>query len=332
MKIHVYSRSFAPALGGLERLMGTLAAEFQNAGYELVVVTETEGEADLDYPVIRRPGFMRYLRSCRSADVIVTAPLSLRRLLPQILSRRRIFAVHPDVLKGYNAKQHVAAAIKRTICRLVTNIVPSRYMAAHFPRPVVILNPYDESTFGFPDPAVRRQGILFVGRLVPRKGCCLLVDAFSRAARERPEARLTIVGDGSERAAIAAQIARAGLDDRITLAGTFSGKELARVMQRHAIMVVPSITEEPFGIVALEGLASGCRMIVSRAGGLPEAVGPHALQFERGNVDGLAQMLIAALDTYEPPDETEISCYLAQFRPAAIARQYLDVLDGDLRP
>lgn len=326
MKIQIYCRSFAPAVGGMEKLMEVLAMQFHREGHDIAVVTETEGSADLPYPVHRRPGFARYLSLCRDSDIILTAPLSMRRILPQALSRRPIVAAPPDPFVWTNRKERIAAAIKWWASARVDNIVPSRYMATRFARATVIMNPYDEETFHLPPPGSPREGILFVGRLDARKGVSLLVEAFAKIAARQPQAHLTIVGDGDERDAIAVQITGRGLVNRVTLAGTLRGHALASEMQRHAIMVVPSITEEPFGIVALEGLACGCRMVIARSGGLPEAVGPFALTFARGDADDLAARLIEALGERDPPSPESVSRHLQQFRPAVIARQYLEAL------
>lgn len=307
--------------------MEILAVEFHRQGHTVTVSTETRGTTELPFAVHRQPDARAFLALCREADVILSAPLSLRRLPIQLLSRRPICVAHPDVLKGYTPKQHVAAFIKRIACHLVTNIAPSRFLAAHFPRAVAIVNPYVEERFHFPPEEIRRSGIVFVGRLSPRKGAALLVDAFAGVATSNPAATLSIVGDGSERDAVKRQITRLGLGDRVTMVGVLKGDDLAEAMRRHAVMVVPSISEEPFGIVALEGLASGCRMVVANAGGLPEAAGPHARYFERGNAESLATAVAAALG--DPPlDRREIERYLDQFRPSVIAREYLEVLAG----
>ena len=311
--------------------MQLLAVEFHRASHQVTVVTETPGEADFPFPVIRRPGFAQYLRLCRDHDVILSAPLSLRRIVPQALSGRRIFVAHPDILLGNGAKEQFAAAIKKVVSRFVTNIVPSDYMATQFHRPVVIMNPYDTESFRYPEAGTRRENILFLGRLTPRKGGELLVEAYGRIASDYPHIDLTIVGDGFRRPNVEALVEKLGLGERVRFAGILKGQELIDALHRHEIMVIPSITEEPFGIVALEGLASGCRMVVARSGGLPEAVGPHALQFRRGDVDDLTRVLRIALEEQERPARADVEQYLTRFRPEAISRQYLDLLEQSAR-
>ena len=321
MKIFIYCRHFAPSIGGMEKLLEGLAGEFLRSGHQVTVATETPGEADLPYPVHRAPGFNDFMRLARASDVILTAPLSLRRLPEMVLARRPIVAVHPDRHGG------PAAWLKAIAARLVTNVVPSRYMAHYFPRPIVIENLFDARNFGRPAGEHERDGIVFLGRLVEHKGCQILIRAVARIAPAYPDARLTIVGEGGQRGELEALVQELGLAERVTFAGPVTGEALAKLLQASKLMVVPTMGEEPFGIVALEGLASGCRMVVARSGGLTEAVGDQAIIFERGDVDACAAALRQALDETAPPDRKAVERHLAQFQPSRIAARYLQVLE-----
>ena len=329
MRIHIYSRAFAPAVGGMERLMETLASEFHRLGHKVVVVSETPGSVQLPYSVVRRPGFLAYRKLASQSDVILSAPLSLRRLLGQLLSGRRICVAHPLPF-ARSGRHGLSGRLKQIVCRLTVNIVPSRFLAQHLPDPVVIPNPFEGSLFTLPPSEGERAGVVFAGRQVPEKGCQLLLEAFAAAA---PSARLTIIGDGPERGALQACAARLGILERVEFCGVLSGKALAAKIGAHRVMVVPSLWEEPFGIVALEGLACGCRVIVANSGGLPEAVGALALTFPRGDRDALTRCLDQALGPDDcPPSGTDVAAHLAGFTPTRIAAQYLEVLHAAALP
>ena len=77
------------------------------------------------------------------------------------------------------------------------------------------------------------------------------------------------------------------MTDRIKFLGFLRHEELARMLNRHRIMVIPSLDKEGFGIVALEGLACGCKVIASDAGGLTEAVDRFGKIFATGEKEGL---------------------------------------------
>jgi glycosyltransferase involved in cell wall biosynthesis len=238
-----------------------------------------------------------------------------------MLARRPIAAAHPERNGG------PAARLKDLAARLTANIVPSRYLGGHFPRPIVIENPLDGHAFPWPEEGGKREGIVFLGRLVEHKGCQIAVRAVASLAVSHPDARLTIAGEGDKRAELEAFAHELGIADRVTFAGVVTGPALTQLLQQSRIMVVPTLSHEPFGIVALEGLASGCRMVVARSGGLPEAVGDHAILFERGDVAACAAALRQALDESAPPDRAAVERHLAQFRPDRIAGRYLEVLE-----
>jgi glycosyltransferase involved in cell wall biosynthesis len=94
-------------------------------------------------------------------------------------------------------------------------------------------------------------------------------------------------------------------------------------------MVVPSLLEEPFGLVSLEGIACGCVVVGSRAGGLPEAIGPAGPSFVKGDADGLAKVLRRLLtdpalrEQYREAGQR----HLPRFTRKAVIDSYLAVIE-----
>jgi glycosyltransferase involved in cell wall biosynthesis len=115
--------------------------------------------------------------------------------------------------------------------------------------------------------------------------------------------------------------------------GTLRGKELAGELQRHACMVVPSLWEEPFGIVALEGIACCDMVIVTQRGGLPEAVGNCGLVVEPTVEDIAAAMRSVVKARCSgmalPGRATEAARkeHLARHTPKSVTQQYLSVIE-----
>ena len=94
-------------------------------------------------------------------------------------------------------------------------------------------------------------------------------------------------------------------------------------------MVVPSVWEEPFGIVALEGLACGCVPVVTRSGGLPDAVGACGVVVPKNDAPGLADEL-GRLVADEPARRRLLAHapeHLARHTRDRVARRYLEVIE-----
>lgn len=123
----------------------------------------------------------------------------------------------------------------------------------------------------FADPDQRI--VLFVGRMVREKGAHILVEAAAHVLRRHPEAVFVLVGGGSSDhlRVLATQL---GVESRIKITGFIPDEELEKLYQTASVAVYPSLYE-PFGIVALEGMAAGLPVVVSDAGGLPEVVEPE---------------------------------------------------------
>jgi glycogen(starch) synthase len=113
--------------------------------------------------------------------------------------------------------------------------------------------------------------VLCVGRLVPQKGIEYFIRAIPSIASRFPEAKFIIVGEGWSRDALEAEARATGHRGKIRFTGFVSDKEVVNLMTSADVLVVPSIYE-PFGIVALEGMATGVPVVASQVGGLAEVI------------------------------------------------------------
>ena len=113
--------------------------------------------------------------------------------------------------------------------------------------------------------------VLYVGRLVPQKGIEYLIRAVPRVGGRFPESRFVIVGEGWMRGHLEWLADQCGQRGRINFTGFISDSDLVALTKSADVMVVPSVYE-PFGIVALEGMAAGVPVVASQVGGLAEVV------------------------------------------------------------
>lgn len=108
-----------------------------------------------------------------------------------------------------------------------------------------------------------------VARLAPVKDHRTLLDAFARFRAGRPDAHLTLVGDGPERAALEARAARLELDGAVTFAG--ERPEVAPLLAAFDVFALSSLSEG-ISLTLLEAASAGLPIVATRVGGNEEVV------------------------------------------------------------
>ncbi len=109
-----------------------------------------------------------------------------------------------------------------------------------------------------------KQVVAFTGKLIPTKGVEYLVQA-----ADNIDAEVFIIGDGPERKALMQQ---ARHNPRVHFPGYLSGDLLPEFYRRANVLVVPSVWDEPLGLISLEAMSSGTPVVASNKGGIGEAV------------------------------------------------------------
>lgn len=338
MKLLIYSPAFHPKIGGIETVMELLAVEFAKAGHQVTVATRTpddpQSAKNFPFAVLRCPSFWQLVSAVRQCDVLLQANVSLPGLLPLLFAPRPWVATHHAWYDSPTLRGKIKEWLKRKVCRLASaNISVSHAVARHLGcEGHVIPNPYDSAVFREIAGIARDRDLVCLGRLVSDKGMNVLVEALGLLKRRGPAPNLTIIGSGPERQPLETQARELGVLDQILFAGVLRGEALARELNRHRILVVPSIWNEPFGIVALEGIACGCMVIGSSGGGLPEAIGPCGVTFPNSDSSALADRIASLLALQVTGAIHERSPgHLSLHQPATIATRYLDVIRPTVR-
>ena len=166
--------------------------------------------------------------------------------------------------------------------------------------------------------------VLLVGRLVYEKGFQLALDALPAVRRKVGGVRFLVAGSGTHEAELKAQARRLGIAEHGTFMGWIGDDVLHSLYRIADLTVVPSIYE-PFGLVALEAMASGCPCIVADTGGLREVV-PNAdvgLRFRSSEPQSLGRMIERVLtdDALRDRLVAEASEHVLSFDWADVARQ-----------
>ena len=331
MKILFSSYAFQPSVGGIESVSKILAENFSAGGHDVQLITETPGEenAGANYRIIRKPSCAKLMRLLRWSDLLFQNNISLRSLIPALVLRKPAVVMHQTWIQNERGEIGWNDRIKRGLLPRVTNIAISHAVADRLGTSAVVIgNPYDDSVFHLLPNVVRDKTVAFLGRLVSDKGVDLLLQAMKHLQNEGLTPDLTIIGDGPEEQNLRKLAHELGFDRQVTFAGGKSGAPLAELLNRHRILVVPSRWAEPFGVVALEGIACGCVIVGSQNGGLKEAIGPCGVLFENGNAHDLADRLKHLL-TY-PDHEMGLReaalAHLIPFKARAVATAYCELI------
>jgi glycogen(starch) synthase len=293
MKILISAHVFAPSVGGVQDLALLLATGLAANGHDVRVVTQTPGgNDDYRFEVIRRPGPLTLARLVGWSDLYYHCHLSLRSAWPLLFVRRPWVVTHSNWFMEPDGTVTWKDRLKRAALRFAHGIAVSRAIAGHLTTPSVVIPPaYPDDVFRLLPDIARDQCLVFVGRLVSDKGADLLLEALSILKKRGITERLTIVGTGPEEETLKATAIRLGVGASVDFAGYVSGQELAVLLNRHRIMVLPSRWNEPYPIVALDGIACGCVVVGSEGGGLADAIASCGLTFRNGDALELSQVL-----------------------------------------
>ena len=209
----------------------------------------------------------------------------------------------------------------------------------------VIPNGVDLERFATPPPpcgfraefGVPADGPLFgvVARLEPEKGHHHLLEAWPRVAQEVPDARLAIVGEGSEEEALRAQVSAmpASARSRVIFAGR--REDVSAITAELSVAVLPSLREAQ-GISLLEAMARRVAVVASDMGGIPEVVtdGVDGLLVPPASPGAIAEAMIRLACAPELREQLGAAGYATvrdRFSIEAQVRRIQDVYDEELQ-
>jgi glycosyltransferase involved in cell wall biosynthesis len=238
-------------------------------------------------------------------DAMFAAATARRYRLPLVVS-----------IHGYEVTQHDSAhsgpggrlwlrrrtAVFRQAALLLANSTYTRDCLLQLgapPERVVVQHVGVDTTEFAPTPDIARASaeVLFVGRLVAQKGIHALIRAMAVVRAAVPDARLTVIGDGPERATVE-HLART-LGVAVDFRGSRPHAEVRHAMATATVLCGPSTVSptgqrEALGLVYAEAQACGLPVVACRSGGVPDVVidGAGGVLVEEDDVDALAAALV----------------------------------------
>ncbi|HSB71898.1 MAG TPA: glycosyltransferase family 4 protein [Candidatus Methylomirabilis sp.] len=334
MRLGFYTYSFLPTAGGAEILLHGLADSLAERGHEVTIwAPRVRGQENR---IAARYRLRRYGRpSSKRFGVRQTLP----RLLVETWGRRpdvlHCHGAYPagfvgaafkrltgtpmvirphgaDILPGewIDRDRRLAARMRRALLTADAVVAQGGFLAERLSalgvqeeRLHLIHNgvrlPEPSST-----PVPDEPRVLAMGSLTPKKGFDILLQAFHLVRQRAPEARLTIAGDGPERARLVGLTDSLGLSEAVTLPGLVTGDAKTALLTQASVFVSSS-RREPFANANLEAMAQGRAIVATRVGGNLEMVEDErtGLLVEPEDPDGLAKAILRLL---EDPRRAEV--------------------------
>ena len=224
---------------------------------------------------------------------------------------RYVVTSHGGDLYGFHGR--LAQSLKRRVAQdaaamtVVSTVMldEAKQINLRPPHLEVIPMGADLQTRFVPDAAVprSRHELLFVGRLVAKKGLPHLLDAMLQVLRSHPETRLTIAGFGPLREDLETQARRLGIDGHVSFPGAVTQTELPSLYRRAAIVVAPFVRaasgdQEGLPVVLMEAIGCDCPIVASDIPGVRDLTGKDSEEVlvPPGDVSALAAAITRTLD------------------------------------
>jgi glycogen(starch) synthase len=336
MKIIILSLSYLPNVGGLENIMAGLAEEWSN-GHDVTVYTIFKGgttEENYPYKIVRDWSFITLWKAITIADVFIEANISLKTFWIGLLNRKKWIVIHHTCYAGHQNVHFdtIKDNIRNNLTCFSKNIACSYFVESSLKgKSIVIPNFYYNQTFKIHSVDKIPNSLIFLGRLVSDKGVDLLLEALFVLKQQGKKYQLTIIGKGPEEFNLKTLVNQLELQDTVFFKGILKDEALALELNKHKVMVIPSRWKEPFGIVALEGLACGCKIVCPDEGGLKEAAGPSSYLYRHNDLESLINAIEQSHDSLlNIKNATKVQAHLKRHSKGVIAKKYLNYIKSTL--
>ena len=209
----------------------------------------------------------------------------------------------PQNMKGSKTIEQRKFILKKAnaiIC--VSNYIKNRFLEGikfDKEKVSVLYNGVNRLIKSFPK---KKKEVLFVGRLVPEKGVDLYVNVIESIKKHFPDWIFYIVGsshlgnhkmESSFSQNISKKFTAIGKQAKFT--GFLNYEDVQKKMQDASIIVIPSLWEEPFGLVVAEGMSNGLAIITSKVGGIPEIIGKNGIVIKNINEKKIEKALFSLM-------------------------------------
>lgn len=182
-----------------------------------------------------------------------------------LVATSHVYPAHKVAEIGSSLLKRVyGKSLHRIDCLLSVSPAAQSYAQTAFKKPSAVLsNVINLAIFKQAKPkSNQKDHIVFVGRLVMRKGPLQLLKAFQILSQEKPQVHLTIAGDGPLKAKLVKFVKSHGLSHRVTFLGYIHENDKPKLLASANIACFPSLYGESFGIVLIEAMAAGSGVVI----------------------------------------------------------------------
>lgn len=137
--------------------------------------------------------------------------------------------------------------------------------------------------------ATDKNNFLFIGQIEHHKGITLLIEAFKLALLEKPELKLTVVGNGL---LLNDVIKSCQNEERINFLGRIEGEELGKIMKKNECLIVPSLCYENAPTTIFEAHTNNLSVLAANIGGIPEIINQNDNLFKPGDIEDLKNHIL----------------------------------------
>lgn len=154
-------------------------------------------------------------------------------------------------------------------------------------------------TFTPPSSNFDRGGLIYVGRLVEKKGVEYLIRALPKIVKIHPQVTLTVVGEGPLKSEFQNLANTLGMAEHIVFTGGLSNSRIPEILRSHSIAILPSDGPEGLGLVSIEALGCECAVVASNFPAIRDVItdGESGLLVNPADSDSLAEKIILLLDS-----------------------------------
>ena len=311
--------------GGVNNHVAAQARHMRERGHRVTILAPCDIPATDDVMCVGKSAGVPYngsvARIAFGPRVSARVRTALRSIAPDIVHVHEPFAPSVSMLAAFSSRVPIVATFhaaargsramiaakpllgrvwRRCAARIAVSEEARRTVEQVFGDGcVVIPNGVEVERFASVGPrSPASRNILFIGRLEDRKGASVLLDAFEQLERQMPDVTLVVVGEGAQRKALE----RRAEGRAIRFLGSIEAEDLTSQIEASALVCVPSLGSESFGIVLLEAMAAGRPVVASDIPGYAAVArnGIDGLLVPPGDAAALADAIFTVLtDTRE---------------------------------